>query len=192
MRFWLLKRNDCITVLKVVQARLVRECGSQGRHRLPLRCPMNLYEQVTATILSSLKRGVIPWRKPWSTTASIPVNAVSNRQYRGVNVLLLGLVPYSDHRWLTYKQVNEKGGSVRKGEKSTMVIFWKFPERTPETDQDQTEERKAVPILRYYSVFNAEQCDGLSLPEIHRPRESANQRIERAGLLLAQCLIRRG
>jgi len=145
---------------------------------------MNLYEQVTSTILSSLKRGVIPWQKPWSTTASIPVNAFSNRQYRGVNVLLLGLAPYSDHRWLTYKQVNEKGGSVRKGEKSTMVVFWKFPEPKNATDQEKEEARKQVPLLRYYSVFNAEQCEGLELPEVYKPTESPNQRIARADLLV--------
>lgn len=145
---------------------------------------MNLYEQVTTTILSSLSRGVIPWQKPWSTTASIPVNAVSNRPYRGVNVLLLGLAPYADHRWLTYKQAKEKGGTVRTGEKSTMVVFWKFPEPKNATDQEKEEAKKQVPILRYYSVFNADQCDGLGLPEVYTPQESANQRIERADVMV--------
>lgn len=145
---------------------------------------MNLYEQVTSTILSSLKRGVVPWRKPWSSSATIPVNAMSNRAYRGVNVLLLGLAPYADHRWLTFKQVAEKGGNVRKGEKSTLVVLWKFPDPKPGEDPQSEEVRRRVPLLRYYSVFNAEQCEGLQLPSIHQPLESANQRIERADLLV--------
>lgn len=145
---------------------------------------MNLYEQVTSTILSSLQRGVVPWRKPWSTTATVPVNAVSNRPYRGVNVLLLGLAPYADHRWLTFKQVSKKGGTVCKGEKSTLVVFWKFPEPKSSTPEAAEETLGQVPILRYYSVFNAEQCEGLGLPEIYKATESAHQRIERADLLV--------
>lgn len=155
-----------------------------GRHGLPLFSSMNLYEQVTSTILSSLKRGVVPWRKPWSSTATLPVNALSNRVYRGVNVLLLGLAPYTDHRWLTFKQVAEKGGTVRKGEKSTMVVLWKFPASTASEDEEPDVVRRHVPLLRYYSVFNAEQCDGLDLPDIHRPLDLANHRIERAELLV--------
>lgn len=145
---------------------------------------MNLYEQVTSSILSSLRRGVVPWRKPWSTAASIPVNAVSGRAYRGVNVFLLALAPYTDHRWLTFKQVKEKGGSVRKGERSTLVVLWKFPEPKAGEEPEPTETKRPSPLLRYFSVFNAEQCEGLDLPEIHRSFEREHQRIERAELLV--------
>lgn len=84
---------------------------------------LTAYETVTATILAALDRGVIPCRKPWSTNHALPINAMSNRAYRGVNVFLLGLSPYQDHRWLTFKQIRVRGGTVKSGEHATMVIF---------------------------------------------------------------------
>lgn len=119
------------------------------------------YETVTDRILEALESGTVPWRKPWDI--GLPRNAVSNRPYSGINVFLLSLSPYGDSRWLTLKQSNEKGGRVRKGEKSTIVVFWKQNELTQE-DDDGNEVTKTVPLLRYYRVFNVEQCDGLNLP----------------------------
>ena len=146
---------------------------------------MNLYETVTNTILEALKRGVIPWRKPWDSSVSLPVNAISNRAYRGVNTFLLSLSPYTDHRWLTFKQVQEKGGRVRPGERSTMVVFWKRWEPA-RSDQDPEDTPKPhAPLLRYFNVFNAEQVEGLELPELYRPESrSEHQRIECADLLI--------
>jgi antirestriction protein ArdC len=106
-----------------------------------------LYETVTNTILDALSRGVVPWRKPWDSIAAIPVNALSNRAYRGVNVFLLSMSPYTDHRWLTFKQVGERKGTVRKGERSTLVVFWKFPEDKPASDDDSEAERKRTVSL---------------------------------------------
>lgn len=146
---------------------------------------MNLYESVTNTILEALKRGVVPWRKPWNASASLPVNIVSGKPYRGVNVFLLAMSPYTDHRWLTYKQALEKGGRVRPGEKSTMVVFWKRWEPKPEPDDQDESPRPHAPLLRYFNVFNAEQCEGLDLPEIPHPERLADhQRIARADLLV--------
>lgn len=145
---------------------------------------MNLYEQVTSTILSSLKRGVVPWRKPWSDTVQLPVNVVSTKPYRGINVFLLALQPYADHRWLTYRQAEERGGRVRPGEKSTMVVFWKRWE--PKADEAAEAIRpQQIPVLRYFNVFNVEQCEGLDLAPVYRPESGRNhQRIERADLLV--------
>lgn len=146
---------------------------------------MNLYASVTNTILEALKRGVVPWRKPWNASASLPVNIVSGKPYRGVNVFLLAMTPYTDHRWLTYKQAQEKGGRVRPGEKSTMVVFWKRWEPKPEPDDQDESPRSQAPLLRYFNVFNAEQCEGLDLPEIPHPERLADhQRIARADLLV--------
>lgn len=146
---------------------------------------MNLYETVTNTILDALKRGVVPWRKPWDSTASIPVNVVSNKPYRGVNLFLLAMSPYTDHRWLTYKQAHEKGGRVRPGEKSTLVIFWKHWEPKPEDSSGDDHPKVRAPLLRYFHVFNAEQCEGLDLPEVYRPdRRAEHERIAIADLLV--------
>ncbi len=145
---------------------------------------VNIYESVTTTILEALDRGVVPWRKPWDASASLPVNAVSNRAYRGVNVFLLSVIPYTDHRWLTFKQVQEKLGNVRPGERSTMVVFWKRWEPAKEEDQEEATKPHA-PLLRYFNVFNVEQCEGLGLPELYIPERLADhQRIALAEQLV--------
>jgi len=129
-----------------------------------------MYAAVADQIIGFLDRGTIPWRKPWHSTSGIPANALTRKPYRGVNVLLLGLSRYRDHRWLTYRQAVELGGNVRRGESSTEVVFWKPPE--PQRGDEEDSEAGRFPILRTYRVFNAEQCDGLSLPPTQLELES--------------------
>lgn len=139
-----------------------------------------VYEAVTARIVEALERGAVPWRKRWNES-QLPTNAVSNRPYRGVNVFLLGLGMFRDHRWLTFKQAKQLGGYVREGERSMVAILWKpvgFDRPDPETGEIG---RDTVPLLRYYHVFNAEQCEGLKLPPLPSPVPRApTLRIERA------------
>jgi antirestriction protein ArdC len=145
---------------------------------------LTIYESVTNTIIAALKKGVVPWRKPWQSISAVPVNAISNRPYRGVNVLLLGMSPYSDNRWLTFKQVQERGGTVKQGMKSTMVVFWKRWEPPADQESDEQAARKQVPLLRYFNVFNAEQCENHGLPALYEPTPlNDHQRIERAEVL---------
>ena len=116
-------------------------------------------EIVTSNIIEQLERGVAPWRKPWST--SIPRNLISRKPYRGLNVFLLATQGYGSPYWLTFNQAKQLGAHVRKGEKSTLVSFWKFNEYARENrDTGETENKTSV-LLRYYRVFNIEQCDGL-------------------------------
>ena len=122
-----------------------------------------VYEIVTEKILAALESGTAPWHRPWK--AGIARNAISNRPYTGINALLLGMAPYSDPRWLTMKQCNQKGGKIRKGEKSTLVIFWKQKTITEETEEGELTE-KQIPLLRYYLVWNVEQYEGLELPKL--------------------------
>jgi antirestriction protein ArdC len=75
------------------------------------------------------------------------------------------MTPYSDPRWITMKQCNAKGGKIRKGEKSTLVIFWKKNTISQESDSGEITE-KQIPLLRYYLVWNVEQCEGLDLPPL--------------------------
>lgn len=126
----------------------------------------DVYQAVTDRILEMLDKGTVPWRHPIiSTGGGWPKNLESNRSYRGVNVFLLAMTAwakgYGSSYWLTFKQAVEKGAHVRKGEKSSMVVFWKQYEAT---DKD-TGEKKKVPVLRYYNVFNAEQCEGITPPD---------------------------
>jgi antirestriction protein ArdC len=99
----------------------------------------------------------------------MPKNLVSGKAYRGVNVFLLHCALMSDRYdsayWLTFKQAKERGGSVRKGEHGMPVVFWNWVEREKRdatTGETTTEE---IPFLRYYTVFNVEQCDGIDYPK---------------------------
>jgi len=127
----------------------------------------DLYQTVTDQIVSMLEAGVVPWRSPilGRSKAGHPKNLNTGKQYRGVNVFLLAFTSfakgYGSSYWLTFNQAKERGGNVRKGEKSSMVVFWK----QYETKDKQTGEPVKVPVLRYYNVFKAEQLDGIEIPD---------------------------
>ena len=136
----------------------------------------NLYQNVTNQILASLEAGVAPWVKPWSATPgkNVPGNAATGRPYSGCNVILLWLAAgrFSSPRFLTYKQAQAAGGHVRKGEHGFTVYFVK-PMR--ERKDDGTDGR-AFTMLRAYTVFNVDQCEGLPEtivnPEPVKPRHN--------------------
>ena len=118
----------------------------------------SVYEIVTSRILAELEKGQVPWRKPWRTLP--PANLISKKPYRGINVFLLALAGYGSQDWLTYRQAQALGGNVRKGEHGTKIVFWKFDTYETETADGGPEERKSA-FLRYYTVFNLEQTEGL-------------------------------
>jgi antirestriction protein ArdC len=121
------------------------------------------YEVVTESIIKQLESGVAPWRKPWRT--EMPANLASKKEYRGINVFLLASQGYGSRYWLTYRQAQTLGGSVRKGEHGSKVVFWKIDEyRKEDKETGETENRKSI-LLRYYTVFNLEQCEGIKSPE---------------------------
>lgn len=122
----------------------------------------SVYRNITARIVEALRNGTVPWRKPWRGQAHLPCNAISKRPYHGINLLLLSLAPFVDHRWLTLRQANELGGHVRRGERASVAVFWKQLD-IPD-DDDQRTRRRSIPLLRYYHVFNVEQCENLEIP----------------------------
>jgi antirestriction protein ArdC len=150
---------------------------------------MNVYEIVTAKIITLLESGVVPWRRPWTSTG-VPRNLVSKRPYRGINYFLLSASKYVSPFWLTIRQANELGGHVQKGEESTIVVFWKVDDaQEGALEAEETEEKtRRRFLLRYYRIFNLEQC-GLSqavldkLPKIethqHDPIEAVENIIAR-------------
>jgi antirestriction protein ArdC len=133
----------------------------------------SIYQTITDRIISSLKVGVIPWEKPWKTPrftgGPFPRNFYTGKPYRGINVLLLWSSEHSSPFWLTFKQAQELGGSVRKGEHGTPIVFYKqLPEKAKKPEEGTEEERPPF-VLCHYTVFNVEQCDGLMIPEIEQP-----------------------
>jgi len=125
---------------------------------------MDVYQIVTEKIVALLEQGTIPWRKPWSTSQGMPKNLISKKEYRGINVFLLGCQQYSSPYWMTYKQATERGGHIRKGEKSSLVVFWKMLERSNVAGEGDIGISDKLPLLRYYNLFNLEQCEGIESP----------------------------
>ena len=116
------------------------------------------YEVITQQILTQLEQGTIPWRQPWRTPG-VPKNLCSQRPYRGLNVWLLLARPYASPYWTTYRQIQEIGGWVRKGEKGATVMFWKFVDDDREEGSDAPLTHRRAPLLRTYTLFNVEQCE---------------------------------
>lgn len=141
-----------------------------------------VYKIITDRFIDALEKGEIPWEKPWNSAGMMPANGSTGRQYSGVNTLLLGMMPYEQPYWLTFNQAKKAGGNVIKGEKSTPVIFWKINSYDKETGDKLSDKKarkwkkdpakksrvKTVPILRYYNVFNVEQCENLDPDSIER------------------------
>lgn len=137
----------------------------------------DLYARVTERIVEDLARGVRPWARPWTSAGGDARITLPRRScgtpYRGVNVLLLWGAAfergYTAPMWMTYRQAQELGGQVRKGETGSLVVFANRVTRT-ETDgrgDDPGDEvRREIPVMRGYTVFNVEQIDGL--PERYR------------------------
>src|SRR6202453_4635920 len=127
----------------------------------------DLYQTVTDQIIAMLEAGVVPWRSPilGRSKAGHPKNLNTGKQYRGVNVFLLAFTAfakgYGSAYLLTFNPAKERGGNVRKGEKSSMIVFW----NQYETMDKETGQPTTVPVMRYYNVFNAEQVDGIDIPD---------------------------
>lgn len=147
----------------------------------------SVFARVTEQIIAELEQGVPPWVKPWSThNDPLPRNAVSQRLYRGINTLVLSMRGYPSNQWLTYRQALSLGGSVRKGEKATPVVFFEMAE--VEDEGDVIAHR---PVVRTFPVFNLDQCDGLDVLKepvsdviVWDPEAKAEQLIERSGAVV--------
>jgi antirestriction protein ArdC len=128
----------------------------------------DVYSIVTERMIALLEAGTAPWRKTWRG-GERPRNLISKKPYRGVNTLLLGSTSFASPYWLTFNQVQQLGGRVKKGAKSELIIFWKFLDGQKGTDEGSGSEptsKRRPPLLRYYRVFNMEQTEGL---EKHLP-----------------------
>lgn len=128
---------------------------------------MNMYEEVTASIVAELEKGAVPWIKPWKADSSANKNIVSGKPYRGINRLILGMrgmgAGFSSPYWATFKQWQERGGCVRKGEKGTKIVFFSPVEKITRNASGE-EETESFAVLKSYFIFNACQVDGAEVP----------------------------
>ena len=147
----------------------------------------DVYQDFTDKIVAMLRAGEVPpWRRPWTVdhcgAGFAPMNAASGKAYRGINVWWLLMEQhgkgYSRNLWVTYRQAKQLGGHVRKGEKGTKVVLWK-PAKGKEKENPATgkKERGTYLLIRTYTVFNVDQCDGIELPKKLRtvPEEAPSQ-----------------
>ena len=133
---------------------------------------LSLYAEVTQRIIAELEAGRVPWVQPWDASrcaCTMPGNAVSGRGYSGINVLILWAAGveqgFTSQRWLTYRQAEQAGGHVRRGEKGTVICYADRFTPRDEADKARSEDREArtIAFLKRFTVFNLDQCD--ELPE---------------------------
>lgn len=122
----------------------------------------DIYAAVTDRIVQQLEKGVVPWRKPWTGVRSGAISGATGKPYSLLNQMLLA----KDGEWYTWNQIQALGGKVRKGEKSSMVVFWK---QTPVKDEDPAtgeQIERMIPVLKYFNVFHIDQLDGIEAKTI--------------------------
>ncbi|MDR2560360.1 MAG: ssDNA-binding domain-containing protein [Holophagales bacterium] len=126
-----------------------------------------VYQIITDQILKLLEQGTVPWHRPWSQVSGDGPLNVRGTPYRGANYFILGALGYKRPIYLTFRQALELGGYVKRRERGWPVVYWKMLEaKNPaDTDKETEDEPKKIPFLRYFTVFNIAQCEGLSLPD---------------------------
>lgn len=139
---------------------------------------MNVYEMVTARVMEQMKSGIIPWHRPWTGVVDGAINYVTRKPYSLLNQMLLG----RDGEWLTFKQIKERGGSIKKGASAGMVVFYTkftYTKDTRKDDRTIVAEEHEIPVLRYYNVFHISDCTGIESKMDTQPKNETKP-IERA------------
>ena len=160
--------------------------GHAGEPRVDVK------QEVARQLIEAMEQGNTPWQRPWKTQSLMPINGVTKNGYRGVNRILLALQNRSSNIWLTFRQANEAGYSVRKGEKGTPIVKVVEFEREGREGEGaagaepsavggqagEKDSRKAFALRRYF-VFNAEQIEGFPIP-VEMPGLLAHESVEKA------------
>ena len=143
---------------------------------------MDLYQMITDRMITEMEQGSIPWQKPWMGAGNA-ISHTTGKPYSLLNQILLG----RPGEYLTYNQACQEGGHVRKGEKAQMVVFWKWLD----TKDEETNEIRQVPFLRYYSVFHIDQCEGITAKHTQINQNPANPD-ETAEAIISEYVRREG
>ncbi len=130
----------------------------------------DLYQEITDNVIAALERGTAPWRKPWTAEdngfgVTLPINHISGRPYSGINIMLLWMAGmdngYTSNRWLTFNGARKLGGHIKAGQHGTEVILFRRIEIEEKNKEGKTE-KKQIPLIRSFTVFNLDQCDGIT------------------------------
>lgn len=145
----------------------------------------DIYQQITDRMVEQLKKGNVPWQRPWVEAQNI----VTQKPYRGVNTFVLACEERESPFWMTYRQAVELGGNVKKGEKSTPIIYWNFKDMKDDKGivmLDSKGNPKQIPFIRWANVFSLEQTENIKAPELAKdgdarlPLEKAQEILEKA------------
>ena len=117
----------------------------------------NVYQMVTDRIVEQLNNGIIPWRQPWVGGSAMAISYTSRKAYSALNQLLLG----KPGEWLTWKQVYDRGGKVKKGAKARFCVFYQWVDKKVENEETHEIEDYSFPILKWYKVFHIDDTEGI-------------------------------
>jgi len=149
-----------------------------------------IYQEVTDQIIAEIEKGAMPWVKPWKADSTCEKNIASKKEYNGINRLILAMMThfkgYQSPFYGSFKQWQDLGGTVRKGEKGTKIVFYK-PVSVEKTNDQGESENFAYSCLKTYYVFNADQVDGIEIakpeisPRVYNPQPALDDRILKTG-----------
>jgi len=149
-----------------------------------------IYQEITDQIIAEIEKGAMPWVKPWKADSTCEKNIASKKEYNGINRLILAMMThfkgYQSPFYGSFKQWQDLGGTVRKGEKGTKIVFYK-PVSVEKTNDQGESENFAYSCLKTYYVFNADQVDGIEIakpevsPRVYNPAPALDDRILKTG-----------
>ena len=140
---------------------------------------VDVYQMVTDRVMAQLEQGIIPWQKPWKNIASgceddLAISYSSRKPYSFLNQMLLG----RNGEWLTFKQVKEMKGSIKKGAKAGMVVFYKrivVKETVKDAEGNEKEKQSGIPMLKYFPVYHIDDCTGIDTKIQPKPAEAEDE-----------------
>jgi len=157
--------------------------------------PRDHRAEVTDEVIRLLEAGTSPWQQPWTSDLSMPMNPTTGKTYRGGNVISLMIASmvrgYSDPRFMTFLQAEQKGWHVRKGEKGTRIEFWEPKPGNKDEGADDDEKRGRL-IHRVYTVFNAQQIEGIPPIEVKERKPFEVIEVAEAAIQASGANIRHG
>lgn len=135
----------------------------------------NIYEKITNDFIAALSKDIVPWHQPWFGR-TWAVSRTNGKPYSFLNQMLLG----KDGEWLTFKQIEAEGGTIKKGCKAHYVVFWKFLSKYAEDENGEQKVVSQFPILKFYNVWHISETEGIKPKyEVHKPHNE-NEHIETA------------